>query len=305
MPARGPALLLLSTLLLRARGAGGNAAAAEGCSRERPCENFGTCELHTGACACPLGFGGRTCGTVLLPACAVTREAPAWGPAPPSMLCSSGAGAPEHGQEGTKSCECLRQCVQHEGGGLGVHGFCFERPGGPAEQHSAFPAAEEPGVVYRPSSDPGRAGEPPLTREAYITLQRQRNRLEQFEARQRKRLPRGTRRPHSGAGASGQRARLRARCGPLTRAYPHRPTPGARAGAAAVGVRARVQRRGHLPPRAERRAPHAVLVRLRLHGRRVRGARPARVPERLRGARPLPARLLQLRGGLVWHRLLY
>jgi hypothetical protein len=182
---RGAALLLLLACAAAraADDAPAAAAAAAGCSREAPCLNFGSCELHTGACACPHGFGGRRCELALLSACAVTRDPPPPPRAgPPGMLCASGRGVAEHGQEGLKSCECLRQCVAHEGGGLSEHGLCFERPGGPEAQHSAFPAPEEAGVTFWSTSNPAAPGEA-LSRDAYIALQASHNRLEHWEAR--------------------------------------------------------------------------------------------------------------------------
>jgi hypothetical protein len=181
---RAPLLALaLAALLARAA-----ADAPAGCSRAAPCANFGSCELHTGACACPLGFGGRLCERTLLGACAVTTQPPP--PprvGPPGMLCASGRGVPEHGQTGVKACECLRQCVAHESGGLGQHGICFERPGGAEAQHSAFPAADEAGIVYRRDSRLGADGVTPsgelLTRDAYLKLQAEQNLLQGWEAR--------------------------------------------------------------------------------------------------------------------------
>ena len=154
------------------------AAAAAGCSRERPCANYGSCELHTGSCACPLGFGGRLCDTVLLGACALTATPPPG--RPPAMLCASGSGVPEHGQVGLLSCDCLRQCVAHEAGGLATHGPCYERPGGPDAQLSAFPGEDEAGVVYRMSS--AAAQDAPVSREKYMEHQVAANRLPEWRA---------------------------------------------------------------------------------------------------------------------------
>ena len=184
MPCRGAvaACLLLAAAACapRCASAPDAAPAAAGCSRERPCDNYGSCELHTGACACPLGFGGRLCETTLLGACALTPTPPSDRPA--AMLCASGSGVVEHGQVALLSCDCLRQCVAHEAGGLATHGPCYERPGGPAAQLSAFPAADEAGVVYRMDSTPGAEARSVVSREEYMRQQAQNNRLQGWEA---------------------------------------------------------------------------------------------------------------------------
>ena len=182
MPRRNLLLLflLLATCAPRCGGAPDAASAAAGCSRERPCANYGSCELHTGACACPLGFGGRLCEVTLLGACALTPTPPPGRPA--AMLCASGSGVVEHGQVALLSCDCLRQCVAHEAGGLATHGPCYERPGGPAAQLSAFPAADEAGVVYRMDSAPGAEARSVVTRDEYMRQQAQNNRLQGWEA---------------------------------------------------------------------------------------------------------------------------
>ena len=181
MPRRSAVCLLLAAAVCAPRcGSAPAAAPAAGCSRERPCANYGSCELHTGACACPLGFGGRLCETTLLGACALTQQPPPGRPA--ALLCASGSGVAEHGQVALLSCECLRQCVAHEAGGLATHGPCYERPGGPAAQTSAFPAAEEAGVVYRLDSAPGGEAQSAVPRDEYVRLQAQSNRLQGWEA---------------------------------------------------------------------------------------------------------------------------
>jgi len=182
MPRRSAvaACLLLAAAACAPRCAGAPDAAAAGCSRERPCANYGSCELHTGACACPLGFGGRLCEKTLLGACALTPTPPPGRPA--AMLCASGSGVVEHGQVALLSCDCLRQCVAHEAGGLATHGPCYERPGGPAAQLSSFPAADEAGVVYRMDSAPGAEARSVVPRDEYMQQQARNNRLQGWEA---------------------------------------------------------------------------------------------------------------------------
>lgn len=155
-PIRMPPLALLLCLCAALTGSAGGAALVAsgggdvvlaGCSRDRPCLNFGNCELHTGACACPIGYGGVLCEKALLSACALTRTPPAGRPV--AMLCNH-----FWGSVGVTSCDCLRQCMAHMPASLASHGLCFERPGGLEAQTSDFPEADEAGVVYRRSSSP-------------------------------------------------------------------------------------------------------------------------------------------------------
>ena len=171
MPRRNLLLLflLLATCAPRCGGAPDAASAAAGCSRERPCANYGSCELHTGACACPLGFGGRLCEQTLLSACALTPTPPPGKPA--AMLCASGSGVVEHGQVALLSCDCLRQCVAHMPPGTVGHGACFERAGGVDAQTSDFPAPDEAGVVFRRSSSPAADMNATMSREEFMVLQ--------------------------------------------------------------------------------------------------------------------------------------
>lgn len=161
-------LLCLCALAGRAGGvelvgpAGGDAATVGNCSRSNPCLNFGNCELHTGGCACPPGYGGALCEKALLSACALTLSPAA--DRPTAMLCDRFPGG-----VGVISCDCLRQCMVHLPGGLTSHGVCFEHPGSVEAQTSDFPAADEVGVVYRRSSSP--AVNDTMSREDYLLLQ--------------------------------------------------------------------------------------------------------------------------------------
>ena len=133
------------------------------CSRTEPCLNYGNCHLHTGICACPLGFGGRRCEKALLSACALTHSPLAGRPA--ALLCSR-----TWGSMGVRSCDCLRQCVAHMPPDMAHHAACFERAGGVNAQTSDFPEANEEGVVYRRSSSPAAVNNT-MTREEYLLLQ--------------------------------------------------------------------------------------------------------------------------------------
>lgn len=100
----------------------------------------GTCDVHSGRCQCPPGYGGHLCEELYYPACRHTTE-PGPNGEPPIVSCNF---------VGPQSCECSRECYARPFTmEADMRVPCFERKGLPPDaQLSDFPAEDEKGVVY-------------------------------------------------------------------------------------------------------------------------------------------------------------
>lgn len=149
------------------------------CTETTPCQNWGTCDVFSGHCTCPPGYGGRLCDEVFYPAC---RHSDKPGPngEPPIMSCTFVGAAPSplstrvsslrllhpppadpsagcclsaliatFARAGPQACECFRQCHRRpDYVDQDFRGPCFERSAPIDSQLSDFPDESEKGVKY-------------------------------------------------------------------------------------------------------------------------------------------------------------